>query len=250
MDREAWLSKCVEDKIDVLVCNPALVKVGLDLIYFKRIAYKRTPRKVSDLRQSSRRSLRPGQDTDVEVVFFAYKESMALRLLHLMARKAQASLLVEGKIATEGLVSLGFEEEEDEGDIMGRMARDMVKQLQSGILVDSTQMAEELQELTRESIEIEHRQNQDVGEEDLEVQVVLQAITTSQVTASSDYYEDVTAPGGSKKDRVEEPPIEVMTVPVSITDDPWASAIAVQAEADVWAALRQQLGPRKRGRRR
>ncbi len=132
MDREAWLERCIADGVDVLICNPALVKVGLDLIYFPRIAYKRTPRRVSDLRQSSRRSLRPGQNTDVEVVFFAYEGSMSLRLLHLMARKAQSSLLVEGKIATEGLVSLGFEEEEDEGDIMGRMAREMLDALKQG----------------------------------------------------------------------------------------------------------------------
>jgi hypothetical protein len=251
MDREAWLQRCVNDGIDVLICNPALVKVGLDLIYFKRIAYKRTPRKVSDLRQSSRRSLRPGQDTDIEVVFFAYKGSMALRLLHLMARKAQASLLVEGKIATEGLVSLGFDEEEDEGDIMGRMARDMVQALKSGIMVDSAQMAEELQELTRQSIEIERKQSQDVGEdEDLEVRAVLEEITTAPVKASANYYEDVTVESSVVQAPASAEPIEVMTVPVSVTDDPWTSAIDVQAQADIWAALRQQLGPRKRGGRR
>jgi hypothetical protein len=252
MDREAWLERCVQDGVDVLICNPALVKVGLDLIYFKRIAYKRTPRKVSDLRQSSRRSLRPGQDTDVEVVFFAYKESMALRLLHLMARKAQSSLLVEGKIATEGLVSLGFDEEEDEGDIMGRMARDMVAALTLGTMGDSTKMAEELQELTRQSIEIERRQNQDVGEEeDLDVRVAMEEIRTATVTASANYYEDVTAPPSpvATADLPTEP-IEVTKVPVSVTEDPWAGAIAVQAAQDVWAVLRQQLGPKKRSGRR
>lgn len=257
MDREAWLQSCVNDGVDVLICNPALVKVGLDLIYFKRIAYKRTPRKVSDLRQSSRRSLRPGQDTDVEVVFFAYKESMALRLLHLMARKAQASLMVEGKIATEGLVSLGFDEEEDEGEIMQRMAREMVEALQSGTLGgESSRMAQELQELTRQSIEIERKQNQDVGEEeDLEVRVVLEEIRTQPVVASANFYEDVAAPTPAEAEPVAvgapAEPLEVTSVPVSVTEDPWAGAIAIQAGASVWDALLQQLGgPRKRGGRR
>ena len=61
----------------------------------------------------------------------------------------------------------------------------------------------------------------------------------------------VTAPPPSDEDLVTVPaePIEVMTVPVSVTEDPWASAIAVQAQQHVWALLRQQLGPRKRGGR-
>ena len=251
MDREAWLERCVADGVDVLICNPALVKVGLDLIYFPRIAYKRTPRKVSDLRQSSRRSLRPGQNTDVEVVFFAYEGSMSLRLLHLMARKAQASLLVEGKIATEGLVSLGFEEEEDEGDVMGRMAREMLDALKAGTLSDHSKLAEELQELTRQSIEIEHRQNQVVGEEeDGETRVVLEEIRTAPVKSSASFYEDGSgsSPTGSVSAAApEEDSLEVTIVPISVTDDPWASSIAVQAAQDVWAALRQQLGPKRRG---
>jgi len=257
MDREAWLARCVEDGVDVLICNPALVKVGLDLIYFPRIAYKRIPRKVTDLRQSSRRSLRPGQNTDVEVVFFTYTGSMALRLLHLMARKAQASLLVEGKIATEGLVSLGFDEEEDEGDIMGRMAREMLAALKAGTLSDSSKLAEELQQLTRQSIEIEHRQNQAVGEEeDGDVRVVLEEIRTATLKASSDFPGEQSdslssSPAGVGAAPVEDE-LEVTIVPISVTDDPWASAIAVQAAQDVWAALRAQLGPKKRagGRRR
>jgi hypothetical protein len=31
MDREAWLDRAVKDGVDVLICNPQLVKVGLDL---------------------------------------------------------------------------------------------------------------------------------------------------------------------------------------------------------------------------
>ena len=87
-------------------------------------------------------------------------------------------------------------------------------------------------------------------EEDLEVRAVLEEIQTSRVLASANYYEDVTVSSGAVQAPCEAEPIEVMTVPVSVTEDPWASAIAVQAQADIWAALRQQLGPRKRGGRR
>jgi hypothetical protein len=257
MDREAWLARCVAEGVDVLICNPALVKTGLDLIYFPRICYKRVPRKVNDLRQSSRRSLRPGQNTDIEVVFFAYKGSMAMRLLYLMARKTQSSLLVEGRIATEGLVSLGFEEEEDEGEIMARMAREMLTALKQGTLGDTSQIAAELQELTRQTIEIERKQDTDgEEEEDLEVRVVLEQIRTAPVVASSAFHEGSSATTTSPED-VETPApsldveeLGVTIVPVSVTEDPWASAFAVQAAADVWATLRQQLGPKKGGGRK
>jgi hypothetical protein len=260
LDREAWLARCVEEGVDVLICNPALVKTGLDLIYFPRICYKRVPRKVNDLRQSSRRSMRPGQNTDIEVVFFAYQPSMAMRLLYLMARKTQSSLMVEGRIATEGLVSLGFEEEEDEGEIMARMAREMLTALKEGTLGDTTQIAEELQEMTRQSIEIEHKQQVEEGEdEDIEVRVVLEEIRTTTVSASSNFYEQDAQPDQivdgtiqPQEHQTEQAAKElgVTIVPVSVTEDPWASAFAVQAAQDVWASLRQQLGPRKKASRR
>jgi len=117
-------------------------------------------------------------------------------------------------------------------------------------------MAEELQEMTRQSIEIERRQNQEVGEEDSEAQVVLEAIRTAPVKSSASFYEGgaddahSTTEGAVAEAAAPEEPLEVTIVPISVTDDPWASAIAVQASQDVWAALRQQLGPKKRGGRR
>ncbi len=112
--------------------------------------------------------------------------------------------------------------------------------------------------MTRQSIEIERRQNQEVGEEDSEAQVVLEAIRTAPVKSSASFYEEgagdarstTEGEGAVGEAAAPEEPLEVTIVPISVTDDPWASAIAVQASQDVWAALRQQLGPKKRGGRR
>src|SRR5262249_55140239 len=39
INREAWLETQVEDGCDLLMCNPKLVKVGLDLLAFPTIIY-------------------------------------------------------------------------------------------------------------------------------------------------------------------------------------------------------------------
>ncbi len=86
INRETWLEKQVEAGCDVLICNPKLVKVGLDLLAFPTIIYSSIPKSTSDMRQSSRRSLRPGQTMSVKVLFLVYP-TMEYRLLRLMARK-------------------------------------------------------------------------------------------------------------------------------------------------------------------
>ncbi|RAQ95939.1 DUF6094 domain-containing protein [Thermogemmatispora tikiterensis] len=124
VDREAWLWRLLRaEGVDVLLTNPRLVKVGLDLLAFRRIIYFSFPASVADLRQSARRSWRPGQTGDVEVTFLAYEQTMSERLLRHLARKARQALLVEAMefgSTEEGLVALGSEgeEEEQEGLLM------------------------------------------------------------------------------------------------------------------------------------
>lgn len=244
MDREEWLERQVKAGVDVLICNPKLVKVGLDLIAFPRIAYVSFPRETTDLRQSARRSLRPGQKVDVEVVFFAYLGSMALRLLHLMARKTQASLLVEGKIANDGLVSLGESDEMEEGDLIGQMARDMVDALERGEVIDPDVEAEELQEMFRVAAELEQKQNQLVDDESELPPVQMEEIRQIPIVATASF--------GTAEEETAEAPAETVTViPISVTSDPWAEPIVASAAMDAWAALRQQYSSprRRRGRR-
>lgn len=97
-DREAWLTKAIEDGCDVLVCNAALVEVGLDLIAFATILVYEVIFNTNRWRQAIGRCHRPGQKLPVRVVQFAYTKAMEARGLVLIAQKVAASMMAEGKL--------------------------------------------------------------------------------------------------------------------------------------------------------
>ena len=186
IDREAWLDKQVESGCDVLICNPKLVKIGLDLIGFPTIIYMSLPKSTSDLRQSSRRSLRPGQTKPVNVIFFVYP-TMEWRLLRLMAKKMQASLMVEGKLPGEGLVSFGEQEDDDEQDMYVQLAREVLASLEEGSEVTRGEEATELQQLFTVNARIEREKNQTVSEEALVEVVEFDPIRVEPLSVSADF---------------------------------------------------------------
>lgn len=276
MDREAWLKRTVEEGVEVLICNPALVKVGLDLIAFPRIVYKSFPDKVSNFRQSSRRSWRPGQTEDVEVVVLAYQEAISLRLLHLMGRKTLSSLMVEGKIATEGLVSLGVQEEEEEGDITGQLAREMLAALEQGTLQETAGLAEEIQSANLSAARAEQEHHQRLGEETDPTLIFLEEIRQEPLRLPPPLDDDVTeviapAPSGETEPSLAEAPLAAQRPPetISVAPPPLASPreperyvtivplpittalptpILAEAGMDPWALLRGQFGAGKKKR--
>jgi SNF2 family DNA or RNA helicase len=67
--REDWIIDQVDRDIDIMVCNPELVKTGLDLLDFPTIIFMQTGYNVYTVQQASRRSWRIGQTLDVKVVF-------------------------------------------------------------------------------------------------------------------------------------------------------------------------------------
>ncbi len=166
INREAWLEDQVEEGCDVLICNPKLVKVGLDLIAFPTILYVSIPKSTSDLRQSSRRSHRLGQTQPVKVNFFVYR-TMEKDLLKLMSQKMKASLMVEGKLPGEGLVSFGEEESENETDLFVQLARQILANIEAGQPRQREQEDRELRELFRENAQIEREKQQALGQEAL-----------------------------------------------------------------------------------
>lgn len=120
--REDWVADQVDKSIDVLVCNPELVKTGLDLLEFPSIVFMQTGYNVYTLMQAARRSWRIGQINDVEVVFLGYMESAQARCLALMAEKIAVSQSTSGDIPESGLDSLN-----QRGDsIEMAMARDLL----------------------------------------------------------------------------------------------------------------------------
>ena len=109
--REDWLREHLETgQYDCLLCNPNLVKTGLDLLDFPTIIFFQCGYSVFTLRQASRRSWRIGQKQPVRVFFMAYAETMQDKALSLMAQKMETSLAVEGELSDKGLAALSESE--------------------------------------------------------------------------------------------------------------------------------------------
>ena len=101
--REDWIAEQVERDIDVLICNPELVKTGLDLLDFPTIAFMQTGYNVYTLQQAARRSWRIGQHEAVHVYFFGYQDTAQIDCLELMASKISVSQSTSGDMPESGL---------------------------------------------------------------------------------------------------------------------------------------------------
>lgn len=101
--REEWVAEQVDRGIDVLICNPELVKTGLDLLEFPTIAFMQSGYNVYTLQQAARRSWRIGQKLAVEVHFFGYAGSAQMECLSLMAQKIAVSQSTSGDMPDSGL---------------------------------------------------------------------------------------------------------------------------------------------------
>lgn len=101
--REDWILDQVERGIDVLVCNPELVKTGLDLLDFPTICFMQTGYSVYTVQQASRRSWRIGQKQPVRVHYLGYAETAQISCLELMAKKIAVSQSTSGDMPETGL---------------------------------------------------------------------------------------------------------------------------------------------------
>ena len=111
--REGWVAEQVERGIDVLVCNPELVKTGLDLLEFPTIVFMQSGYNVYTVQQASRRSWRIGQTQPVRVVYLGYAGTSQIDCLSLMGKKISVSQSTSGEMPDSGLDVLN-----DDGDSM------------------------------------------------------------------------------------------------------------------------------------
>ena len=95
--REKWIK---DNPADILICNPDLVKTGLDLLDYPTIMFYQTGYNVSTLKQASRRAWRIGQKQKCKVKFFTFKETPQAVALALMSRKIKAANSLEGRLVT------------------------------------------------------------------------------------------------------------------------------------------------------
>lgn len=109
--REDWIMDKVDQGVDVLICNPELVKTGLDLLDFPTIVFMQTGYNVYTVQQAARRSWRIGQKENVNVYFFGYAQTAQIACLSLMAKKIAVSQATAGELPESGLDVLN-----DDGD--------------------------------------------------------------------------------------------------------------------------------------
>jgi len=104
--REKWIK---DNPCDVLICNPELVKTGLDLLEYPTIIFYQTTYNVFTLKQAARRSWRIGQTNNVWVIFMAYKNTAQRKALSLISKKVAAANSLEGRLSLGGDLA-GLEE--------------------------------------------------------------------------------------------------------------------------------------------
>lgn len=115
--REKWIK---DNNCDILICNPELVKTGLDLLEFPTVIYYQTTYNVFTLKQAARRSWRIGQTKDVEVIFMAYRQTAQQSALSLISKKVVASNSLEGRLSLgRDLASL----EESNASLQAQLAK-------------------------------------------------------------------------------------------------------------------------------
>jgi hypothetical protein len=81
----------VDRGIDALICNPELVKTGLDSLEFPAIVFMQSGYNVYTVQQAARRSWRIGQKEPVDVYYLGYEETAQIDCLSLMAKKIAVS---------------------------------------------------------------------------------------------------------------------------------------------------------------
>ncbi|KQP15197.1 DEAD/DEAH box helicase [Pseudorhodoferax sp. Leaf267] len=110
--REDWVADQVERGVDVVICNPELVKTGLDLLEFPTIVFMQSGFNVYTVQQAARRSWRIGQRKPVRVVYLGYHGTTQMDCLRLMGKKIAVSQSTSGDMPESGLDVLN----ESQGD--------------------------------------------------------------------------------------------------------------------------------------
>ena len=118
-----------------MICNPNLIKTGLDLLEFPTLIFFQTGYSIYTLRQACRRCWRIGQDKPVKVYYLAYLKTMQETALSLIASKLETALAVEGELSDKGLTALA----ESGSSMLIEMARSLVDDSQTISLEDAWQ---------------------------------------------------------------------------------------------------------------
>jgi hypothetical protein len=103
-ERRAWFAAREAEGVDVVLCNPRLVKTGLNLIAWPSIVVLEPVYSLFTLHQAKRRAFRPTQTKDCEVTYVCYADSMSERAIRIVARKSAAAAILNGDDLSNGLL--------------------------------------------------------------------------------------------------------------------------------------------------
>jgi hypothetical protein len=116
--REQWVQDVLADGCEVLICNPNLVKTGLDLFEFTDILFMQAGYSTDTVLQASRRSWRIGQEHPVRVYYASYDQTPQMVAMSLMAKKIMVSNQAKGDISQTGLSNAIDDDEDETGSLM------------------------------------------------------------------------------------------------------------------------------------
>lgn len=114
--REQVIEQAVAAGHNIIVCNPELVRTGLDLVFAPTLVFYELTFNLSTLMQAAARSYRLNQThAHCKVAYLYYEGTMEETAVHLMSRKQRAAKLLTGEIGLTGLEALtqgeaGFEQ--------------------------------------------------------------------------------------------------------------------------------------------
>ncbi len=106
VDREEWIQNQFEKLgSNVLITNPRLVEVGLDIVWCPTLVFIAPEPMLSVLAQSARRHWRIPQKHACKTYFVYYEETMEQKLTGLIAKKLQSLAVVNGESASLSALS-------------------------------------------------------------------------------------------------------------------------------------------------
>lgn len=182
--REKVLNEQVANGCNILICNPELVKTGIDLLAYPSLIYYEIVFNLSTMMQASARSFRLNQTADLCKVIYMFAEgTMEQTAVQLMSRKQRAAKLLTGDIGLTGLEALTEGEGGLEAALLDAIAKD-------DSLVDPREM---FQTKADDSIDIEDAnfwqvetaEEADVPETLLEEAISLGGVLREEITSEA-----------------------------------------------------------------
>lgn len=132
--REKVIEQEVQNGSNVIICNPELVKTGLDLVFAPTLIFFEIVFNLSTQMQAAARSYRLNQTHEhCKTIYLFAEETMEHTAVQLMSRKQRAAKLLTGDIGLTGLEALTEGEGGFESALLDAIAKD-------DVLVDPSEM--------------------------------------------------------------------------------------------------------------